>query len=195
MYKLSYVCRMKKLGVKERIIEAASNLFYFQGYNQTGINQIIDEANVAKASMYQHFRSKEDIAVAYLKGRHIMWISNLFDFISDKKSSKSKILASFDYLRIWLDEVNYRGCGFQNIVCDLPENQNKIKDQVVIHKNELRDWVHQTLNEDENYSNLNTNELGDEILVLMDGAIILSQIQKDEWPITAAKNACERLLS
>ena len=186
---------MKKLGVKERIIETASNLFYFQGYNQTGINQIIDEANVAKASMYQHFRSKEDIAVAYLKGRHIMWISNLFDFISDKKNSKDKILACFNYLKVWLNEVNYRGCGFQNIVCDLPEDQNKIKDQVVIHKNELRDWVHQTLNEDENYSHLDTNALGDEILVLMDGAIILSQIQKDEWPITAAKSACVRLLS
>ncbi|MBL4643684.1 MAG: TetR/AcrR family transcriptional regulator, partial [Flavobacteriaceae bacterium] len=46
---------MKKLGVKDRIIETASDLFYNAGYNQTGINQIIAEAGVAKASMYQHF--------------------------------------------------------------------------------------------------------------------------------------------
>ena len=68
---------MEKKGAKERIIEAASRLFYFKGYNQTGINQIIAEANVAKASMYQHFRSKEDIAVAYLIRRHAMWMGNL----------------------------------------------------------------------------------------------------------------------
>mgnify|MGYP003651832477 CR=1 FL=1 len=49
---------MKKLGVRERIIGTASELFYNQGYNQTGINQIIDQAGVAKASMYQHFNCK-----------------------------------------------------------------------------------------------------------------------------------------
>lgn len=186
---------MKKLGVKERIIETASNLFYNQGYSQTGINQIIAEANVAKASMYQHFRSKEDIAVAYLKERHTIWLGNLFDFISDKTSNKEKIIACFDYLKDWLISVEFRGCGFQNIICELPENQDKIKDQVLLHKNELRSWIHQSLNSEKQYSGIDTEALGDEILVLMDGAIILSQIQKDDWPISAAKNACVRLLS
>ena len=73
-----YICTMKKLGVKDRIVETASDLFYHNGYNQTGINQIIAEAGVAKASMYQHYRSKEDIAVAYLRKRHINWNSNSY---------------------------------------------------------------------------------------------------------------------
>lgn len=81
---------MKRSGVRERIIIAASRLFYFEGYNQTGINQIIEEAEVAKVSMYQHFRSKEDIAVAYLIGRHTMWMGNLIEFISDGRSGKEK---------------------------------------------------------------------------------------------------------
>ena len=186
---------MKKIGVKERIIESASNLFYNQGYSQTGINQIIAEAEVAKASMYQHFRSKEDIAVAYLKERHIQWVGDLFNFISDKNSNKEKIIACFDYLKDWLNKVEFRGCGFQNIICELPENQDKIKDQVLLHKNELRSWLHESLNEELQYSEIDTEALGDEILVLMDGAIILSQIQKDDWPISSAKNACVRLLS
>jgi AcrR family transcriptional regulator len=185
---------MKRLGVKERIIESASHLFYTNGYNQTGINQIIAEANVAKASMYQHFRSKEDIAVAYLERRHQNWMGDLLDFISNKIAPKEKIIGCFDYLNHWLNEVDFRGCGFQNIITDLPTDQQKIKDQVRLHKNELRSWIHDTLNEEEQYANINTDALGDEILVLMDGAIILSQIQKNDWPINAAKNACERLL-
>jgi len=68
---------MKKQSVKERILETVSRLFYFNGYNQTGINQIIAEAEVAKASMCQHFRSKKDIAVAYLIARHSMWMGKL----------------------------------------------------------------------------------------------------------------------
>ena len=133
-----YICHMKKPGVKERIIETASELFYYEGYNQTGINQIIAEAGVAKASMYQHFRSKEDIAVAYLKKRHTNWIGDLFEFIADKKTVSDKLISCFDYLDHWLTEVEYRGCGFQNIFIDLPKDQQKIKDQVILHKKRIK---------------------------------------------------------
>jgi len=186
---------MKKQGVKDRIIETASELFYYAGYNQTGINQIIAEAGVAKASMYQHFRSKEDIAVAYLKKRHTNWVSNLFDFIANEKTVSDKIIGCFDYLNKWLTEVEYRGCGFQNIFIDLPKDQQKIKDQVVLHKNELRTWIHNLLLEDSRFNTEQAKELGDEILVLMDGAIILSQIQHNSWPILSAKNTCKKLLA
>jgi len=190
-----YICRMKKLGVKDRIIETASELFYFSGYNQTGINQIIAEAGVAKASMYQHFRSKEDIAVAYLKKRHTNWIGNLFEFIADEKNVSAKIIGCFDYLNQWLTAVEFRGCGFQNIFIDLPKDQQKIKDQVVLHKNELRTWIHALLLEEGRYNSKEARQLGDELLVLMDGAIILSQIQHDSWPILSAKNTCKKLLA
>lgn len=186
---------MKNLGVRERIIETASNLFYNEGYNQTGINQIIAEANVAKASMYQHFRSKEDIAVVYLRKRHVKWVGDLVDYISKETSSEGKLLKSFDYLNDWLTNVDFRGCGFQNIFTDLPKDQQKIRDQVLLHKNELRNWIHDLLNQDKQHVDTDKEALGDEILVLMEGAIILSQIQKNAWPIRAAKNACERLLN
>jgi AcrR family transcriptional regulator len=190
-----YICPMRKQGVKERIIATASDLFYNNGYNQTGINQIIAEAGVAKASMYQHFRSKEDIAVAYLKQRHINWMGSLIDFVSSADSNKEKLIMSFDFLKTWLDEVNYRGCGFQNIICDLPQDQQKIKDQVVLHKNDLKELVYKLLKEDGDYTNSEAEALGNELLVLMEGSIILSQIQNRNWPILAAKNAGIKLLS
>jgi AcrR family transcriptional regulator len=189
MIKTIYICTMKRQGVKERIIETASELFYNNGYNQTGINQIIAEAGVAKASMYQHFRSKEDIAVAYLKQRHINWMRSLQEFVSSKVTNKEKIIASFDYLESWLSSVNYRGCGFQNIICDLPQDQQKIKDQVLLHKTDVKKLIDSLLHDD-----TNQKDLGDEIVVLLEGAIILSQIQKNSWPIASAKRAAIKLL-
>jgi len=186
---------MKKEGVKERIVKSASNLFYFQGYNQTGINQIIEEAGVAKASMYQHFRSKEDIAVAYLKGRHIMWMGKLNECVERKNHEISKVLGCFDYLTEWLTEVNFRGCGWQNIIADLPQDQTKIMDQAVLHKNEFRDWIQDLIKEEGKYNNEQSEQIGDEILILIEGAIILSQIQKKDWPINRAKSACIRILT
>jgi AcrR family transcriptional regulator len=186
---------MKKQNVKERIIEAASHLFYFDGYNQTGINRILKEANVSKDSMYRHFRSKEDIAVAYLKGRHIIWVGSLIDHVKPEETNKAKVIASFDYIHNWLTEVDFRGCGWQNIITDLPKDHNKIKDQAVLHKNELREWVYNLLVEEKKYSTKEARQLGDEIIVLMEGAIILSQIQNDSWPILTAKRASIKLLA
>ena len=186
---------MEKKGAKERIIEAASHLFYFEGYNQTGINQILKESGASKDSMYRHFNSKEDIAVTYLSRRHVMWVGNLIDYIKVKKTNKEKLISSFDYLNDWLSEVEFRGCGFQNIICDLPKDQQKIKDQVVLHKNELRDLIHDLLKDEDLYTTEEAEQLGDEILVLMEGAIILSQIQQNTWPIISAKRTCIRLLN
>ncbi|MDO5979848.1 TetR/AcrR family transcriptional regulator [Flavivirga spongiicola] len=185
---------MKRLGVKERIIETASDLFYHNGYNQTGINQIIAEAGVAKASMYQHFRSKEDIAVAYLVGRHTIWMGKLFDFISTERTSKGKIIRCFDYLIDWLGEVDFRGCGWQNIITDLPIDHDKIRIQAINHKNEVRNYIHDILKSETEYTIEQAEQLGDQILILIEGAIILSQIQKNKWPILAAKNASISLL-
>ena len=184
-----------KQGVKERIIAAASHLFYFEGYNQTGINRILKEAEVSKDSMYRYFRSKEDIAVAYLTGRHAMWMGKLENHVQLEKTNKEKVIASFDYLNVWLEEVQFRGCGWQNIITDLPIDHDKIRDQAVLHKNDLRAWIHKLLIEEEAYTNQVAMELGDEIIVLIEGAIILSQIQKEAWPIHAAKRACIRILT
>ncbi len=185
---------MKRLGVKERIVETASDLFYHNGYNQTGINQIIAEAGVAKASMYQHFRSKEDIAVAYLLGRHAIWMTNLFDFVSTEDTSKGKVIRSFDYLIDWLCAVEFRGCGWQNIITDLPNDHDKIRNQAINHKNQIRNYIHTLLKNEAEYSVEQAGQLGDQVLILIEGAIILSQIQKNKWPILAAKNAAISLL-
>lgn len=186
---------MKEQSVRERIIETASRLFYFNGYNQTGINQIINEASVAKASLYQHFRSKEDIAVAYLQRRHTMWMEKLNTYVSETKGSTEKVIACFDYLSHWLNEVNFRGCGWQNIIAEVPENHSKITEQATYHKGELREWIHNLLKQEKQYTAKQAQQLGDEVLVLIEGAIILSQIQKKEWPIISAKSACKRVLS
>jgi len=186
---------MKKMSVKERVITVASKLFYTNGYNQTGINQIIDEAEVAKASLYKHFRSKEDIAVAYLRHRHYWWMGELDKFVFHQSTKEQKLIAVFDFLIYWLKEVDYRGCGFQNILADLPKDQLKIKKEVLFHKNELLRWIQNVLKNETDVLSEIESQLAKEILVLIDGAIIMAQIQNDVWPIEAAKNTCKKLFN
>ena len=124
-----------------------------------------------------------------------MWMGNLMEYVKPKKTSREKVIASFDYLIAWLNDVNFRGCGWQNIITDLPHDHDKIRDQAVLHKNELREWIHNLMVDDKEYSAREAKELGDEVLILIEGAIILTQIQSDTWPIKTAKRTCVRLLS
>ena len=85
---------------RDEILDVASRLFYEQGYNKTGVQQIIAEAGAAKGTFYSHFKSKEDLGIAWLKARHITWNSWLNDAIRNKRSARAKIVGIFDFLGI-----------------------------------------------------------------------------------------------
>ncbi|MEO9891871.1 TetR/AcrR family transcriptional regulator [Aurantibacter sp.] len=184
---------MSKLKVKEKILTAASELFYFDGYNQTGVNKILEKAQVSKDSMYRHFGSKEAIAVAYLEKKQKTLMIDLNEKLSSHKSGPEKVLGLFDYLIEWLGEVDYRGCGFQNIITDIPNDQDAIKEAVRNSKNEVHEFVYKQL-KNSTQMKVTAKESSEEVMVLIEGALILSQIQKDTWPIVAAKKACVKVL-
>lgn len=163
---------------KERIMDVTMVLFASQGYNSTGINQIISEANVAKASFYQHFKSKEDLCVAFLNARHVYWFNELDNFIRDRKDMKSKILSSFDYLVYMNSKENFRGCSFLNILSEIPADNLKILNVIQDHKKDLRDF----------FSNLISEEgLSDHIYMLFESSIIESQMFKSNELIEKSK--------
>ena len=56
--------------------------------------------------------------------------------------------------------MQFRGCGWQNIIPDLPQDHDKIRDQAILHKNGLRKWIHDLLIEDERYATKEAKELG-----------------------------------
>jgi AcrR family transcriptional regulator len=125
-------------GPRERIIRISTDLFARQGYNSTGINQIISEADVAKASFYKHFKSKEDLCVEYLKLRHQFWFNELMNFASKENDPKLKVLCSFNFLIYMNKKEQFRGCSFLNILSEIPADNSKILDVIKSHKSDLR---------------------------------------------------------
>jgi AcrR family transcriptional regulator len=105
----------KKISVQERILETASDLFYYQGFNNTGINQIIAEAGVAIGSLYKHYRSKNDLLYRYLEMQEIGFFYNLNEYVKDENNPKEKLLKFINY-RIQLQkDANFSGCHFIKI--------------------------------------------------------------------------------
>ncbi|WP_369014509.1 TetR/AcrR family transcriptional regulator [Flavobacterium anhuiense] len=170
---------------KERILEKTFTLFHKQGYNATGINQIIEEAKVAKASFYQHFKSKEDLCVAFLEQRHSFWFNELLKFTSNVEDSNLKVIASFDFLIYMNKKENFRGCSFLNILSEIPSDNIKILNVIQSHKSDLRVYFKDILKDD---------LLADHIYLLFESCIIESQLFKSNQLIEQSKKIFQTLI-
>ncbi|MCF2221305.1 TetR/AcrR family transcriptional regulator [Chryseobacterium sp. PS-8] len=170
---------------KERIIETTFELFAKQGYNSTGINQIIAEAKVAKASFYQYFKSKEDLCVEFLNVRHDYWFGELNKFVSGKKDVKSKLIASFDFLIEMNRKENFRGCSFLNILSEIPTDNLKILSVIQSHKQDLRDHFSSLLEDP---------DLSDHVYLLFESSIVESQVFRSNELIEKSKKIVNNLI-
>ncbi|QQU02156.1 TetR/AcrR family transcriptional regulator [Myroides odoratus] len=170
---------------KQRIIDTASTLFHQQGYNSTGINQIISEAKVAKASFYQHFKSKDDLCITYLNERHLFWFSSLTTYLSKSKDKKKRILSTFDFICHMNKKENFRGCSFLNILSEISKDQDAILSVIQSHKSSLRSFFEEELGE---------GMLATHIYLLFESSIIESQLFQSNELVEKSKNIVNNLL-
>jgi AcrR family transcriptional regulator len=97
---------------RERLLAAANELFYAEGVQTVGIDRIIDQAGVAKASLYNLFGSKEELVAAYLQSRHDATSVRLTAAIEKCESPREKIMAIFDSQAKLFRSSDFHGCAF-----------------------------------------------------------------------------------
>lgn len=170
---------------KQRILDIASGLFHRQGYNSTGINQIISEANVAKASFYSHFKSKDDLCLAFLQARHDYWFSQLLAYCSKAKGPKERVLTAFDFIIYMNGKEDFRGCSFLNILSELSKDQGAILSLIQSHKNDLRNFFRKELEE---------ASLSDHMYLLFESSLVESQLFRSNDLVNRSKEIINVLL-
>lgn len=108
---------------RQKIMDAASRLFYAQGMTATGIDAVTSEAGVAKMSLYNNFASKDELMVAYIEARHEEWLALHQARAEEARTPSERVLAVFD---AYMDhatqayEHGFRGCGLLNAAAELP---------------------------------------------------------------------------
>ena len=178
--------------VRDRLIETASELFYQNGYNNTGINEVIEKANVAKASLYSHFKTKDALCIAYLAHKEEQFYNKLNLFLKDKQKGKVKVLALFDFLRELYREPNFKGGWSQNILAEVNNQNTVIKDEIFRNKEHLRNYITELVSK--NIKTDQPEKLASKLYLLFEGALIESYLQQDSWPIKEAKEIALSLL-
>ena len=186
---------MKHALVKDHIIETASNLFYQNGYNLTGINEIIKEAGIAKATLYNHFKSKEDICVAYLKHKNTGFITAITTFVAERKKGEERILALFDFLDTFFNTKEFNGCWCINTISEIPKENTTIRTEILKQKQTLIDYITELIKDNlEDIPEEKSKAIAKQVYLLYESAISESYLQNDIWPIHSAKTICQQLI-
>ncbi|MGY0392638.1 TetR/AcrR family transcriptional regulator [Bizionia sp. KMM 8389] len=187
---------MKHTEVKQKITETASFLFYKNGYNSTGINQIIAEAGIAKATLYNHFKSKEEICLAYLQYKNTSFLKNFNAYVNSKPSGKSQILAMFDFLQLFYQDQDFNGCWCIKTVSEVPKDNTLIRTEIQTQKNDFITLIAELISK--NIDAIKDNQiqtLARQIYLLYESAVGESHLHQEDWPILESKNLCEKILT
>lgn len=130
---------------RERILRAAYELFSRRGIRAVGTEEVIERAGVAKATLYRHFATKNDLVLAVLDRREQLWTYGLIEAQSRERGAtpEEQLLAIFDVMHDWFrGRDGYEGCSFINVLLELgadhPAGRASIK-----HIDHVRDIVRQ----------------------------------------------------
>lgn len=191
-----YIRPVKHSEVKNRIIETASFLFYKNGYNSTGINEIISEAGIAKATLYNHFKSKEEICIAYLQFKNATFIEDIQAFTAAKQKGKTQILAIFDFLELFFQDNDFNGCWCIKTVSEIPNDNAVIRNEIQSQKNGLIQIIAKLITDNlGEIGEAETNSLARQIYLLYEGAVGESHLHQADWPIKETKNLCSKIIA
>lgn len=105
---------------RERLMAAAYDLFAEQGVSQVGIDAILARSGCAKASLYGHFKSKDDLALAFLDRREALWTRAWLEAEVKARSNDpgTRLLAIFDVFDGWFRKRSFEGCSFINVLLE-----------------------------------------------------------------------------
>ena len=178
---------------RDRLLETADRLFYAEGIRAVGIDRVIAEANVAKATLYAHFPSKDDLILAVLQYREASVDAFFTEAITrHRKRIKDPFRAFFAALKEWFQSPGFRGCAFQNAIVELANPDHAGTAFVRGHKKRFHETLAGLVREA-------VGRAGEPIIpaiaVLVEGAIVTALIDRSPDAADVARDAAARLLA
>jgi AcrR family transcriptional regulator len=110
-----------KPGARDRILTAAYELFAHRGIRDVGVDEVIDAAGVAKASLYRHFPSKDHLVIAFLELREQRWTVGWVEAEARRRSTtpEEQLLAIFGLFDEWFHRADFEACSFINVLLEM----------------------------------------------------------------------------
>jgi AcrR family transcriptional regulator len=177
---------------RQRILDAASELFYQHGIRATGVNAVVAHSGVAKATFFRHFPAKNDLVVDWLRQSAPRWFDRIrAELDAGSEPPAGRLLAFFDLLGEWFTQPDFRGCAFQNAAAEIAEPDHPVRLAVRDYLLEIRDYLRRTAID----AGLpHPADAAEQLHVLAQGAIAAAVAARSPEPASVARSAAEQLL-
>jgi AcrR family transcriptional regulator len=109
---------------RERVLATAYDLFAHRGIRDVGVDEIVERSGVARATLYRHFTSKDDLVLAFLKRREERWTFGSVEAEARRrgKTPEQQLLAIFDVFDEWFHRDDFEACSFVNVLFEMRPN-------------------------------------------------------------------------
>ena len=179
---------IKPPSARERLLTAAYELFSRRGIRAVGTDEVIERAGVARATLYRHFATKDDLVLAVLQRREEVWTHGLIEAQSLARGDtpEEQLLAIFDVLHDWFQSRDgYEGCSFINVLLELGADHPAGRASIT-HIEHVRDIVrHRAVAA----GLTDVEDFASSLHILMKGAIILAAVGDLDAALRARKMA------
>jgi AcrR family transcriptional regulator len=110
----------RRQSARERILDTAYELFSRRGIHDVGVDELVERAGVAKATLYKHFRSKDELVLAFLEQREQIWTYGWVEKEARGRGAtpEEQLLAIFDVFDEWFQGDDFEGCSFINTLLE-----------------------------------------------------------------------------
>ena len=178
---------------RERILDAASVSFYREGIRAVGVDSVIADAGVAKATLYRHFPSKDALVLAFLERRDARWrawFAGAVERLSPRPAGRP--LAVFDALGEWFASDDFRGCAFLNAAAEIADPAHPARGAVRLHEERLAEHLGTICAE---AGLADPAAAAADLFLLVEGAIVCALVEGSAEPAARARATAVRLLS
>jgi AcrR family transcriptional regulator len=175
---------------KQRLLQAADDLFYSEGIHTVGIDRVIAHAGVAKGSLYYSFTGKDELVHEYLIHRHGKWAERVTAGIEAHTDPRARILAVYDVLGTLFAQPDYRGCAFMNATAEAAPDSVEAQAATT-----FRAWVHNLfLDLASDVDAGDPKQLAETLVLLYDGAVATAQMDRAPEAARTARRTAELIL-
>jgi AcrR family transcriptional regulator len=175
---------------RQRLLDAAADLFYRQGVTAVGVDLVSKAAGVSKRTLYQQFGSKDQLVAESLDAQGEAILGLYIPADDEGTPPRQRILAVFDGLGGWAASDAFRGCPFINIATELADPSHPARRVARDYKLRLRGYF---VGQAERAGAKNPQRLADQLIVVFDGAIVQA-VMGTGLDTDAARTAVQALL-
>jgi AcrR family transcriptional regulator len=155
-------------GAKIRILETASVLFYGEGIRTVGIDRLISESSVTKATFYKHYGSKDRLILLYIEGRHTAEVARLEALVEASKTPLDAVRAVMDSVVTDIASPGFRGDAFLNAAAEFSEATHPVRSVVLRHREWLTGFLVELL---QDAGHRMPGDAADDLILARDGAM------------------------